>query len=241
MLYARCFTTRAWWSGLWDPVWPEIRLHEHCMCNMWPTEMVLMNLLEPRHDTVSLHAHTILKTNWNLQTSSHRINLFSSKLWPLLRITHLPLLQNSVCSNQMNCRVCFRHVVVASLPVLWISTFEFFRIVQYKQNLANKIDSSLKMLSLRFTVFWPICDLSASNNMSNTEIMPIKFTWKQVPAWSGGRGACLVWGVPACSQGCACLAWGGACLLMGGEYPSMHWGRPPREQNHRCLWKYNLA
>ena len=28
-----------------------------------------------------------------------------------------------------------------------------------------------------------------------------------------------------------------------GEYPSMHWGRPPppREQNHTRLWKYNLA
>ena len=65
------------------------RLHEHCMCNMWPAEMVLMNLLEPRHGTVSLHAHTILKTNGNLKTSNQRISLFSSKLWPLLRITHL--------------------------------------------------------------------------------------------------------------------------------------------------------
>ena len=29
--------------------------------------------------------------------------------------------------------------------------------------------------------------------------------------------------------------------LLGGWYPSTHWGRPPCEQNHIRLWKYNLA
>ena len=45
---------------------------------------------------------------------------------------------------------------------------------------------------------------------------------------SGGRG-CLSQGVPAWSR-------------EGGVWhPSMHWCRPPCEQNHRHLWKYYLA
>ena len=75
------------------------------------------------------------------------------------------------------------------------------------------------------------------------------------------RGVCLARGVLPC-QGGSALPGGGFCLAMGdlpcqggsalpwevclarGEvwYPSMHWGKsPPCEQNHRHLWKYNLA
>ena len=62
-----------------------------------------------------------------------------------------------------------------------------------------------------------------------------------VPAWSRG-GACLVPGGCLPSPGGGAWSHGRGCLLGPGGYPSMHWGRPPPcEQNHRRLWKYNLA
>ena len=41
-------------------------------------------------------------------------------------------------------------------------------------------------------------------------------------------GGCLLLGGEVCSQG-GCLLLGGVCSG-GGWYPSMHWGRPPRER-----------
>ena len=41
-----------------------------------------------------------------------------------------------------------------------------------------------------------------------------------------------------CQEG---FAFPGGSALPGGWYSSMHWGRPPCEQNHRRLWKYNLV
>ena len=76
------------------------------------------------------------------------------------------------------------------------------------------------------------------------------------PSMNTAQGAvCLVRGV-GLDRGGFCLDRGGSALIEGvclargvcldGRwwFPSMHWGRtppPPREQNHRRLWKYNLA
>ena len=74
-------------------------------------------------------------------------------------------------------------------------------------------------------------------------------------AWSRGVGVCLlpgglVWGrgVPApmgagLGQGNA-WSWGcllpGGCLVLGGWYPSMHWGRHPPRQRWLLLWMVRI-
>ena len=51
------------------------------------------------------------------------------------------------------------------------------------------------------------------------------------PSMLCAGGGCLLQGWGVCSRGAA----------PGGGYPSIHWGRPPCEQNHTRLWKHNLA
>ena len=52
--------------------------------------------------------------------------------------------------------------------------------------------------------------------------------------WSGGEvpgpGGCLVWGVPAWSQGGACLVPEGACLVGGGGIPACTEADPPMDR-----------
>ena len=70
-----------------------------------------------------------------------------------------------------------------------------------------------------------------------------------------GEGACSRGGRCSWSKGCVsalggsawtkggCLVWGGAWspggLLLGGWYPSMHWGRPPWERR-LLLWTVRI-
>ena len=62
----------------------------------------------------------------------------------------------------------------------------------------------------------------------------------------GPRGVCSCWGVPTLvgSAPGGCLLWGVCSWGMpgpGGWHPSMHWGRPPHEQNDRQVQKYYLG
>ena len=75
--------------------------------------------------------------------------------------------------------------------------------------------------------------------------------WPYLPEFTAQGGACskgsLVPGGACSLVGClvlgeGCLLWI-RCLVRGGGvwYPTMHWGRPPCEQNDRQVRKYYLA
>ena len=93
--------------------------------------------------------------------------------------------------------------------------------------------------------------MCVTKNRLNKNCIPVgcipRACWPYLPACTAqgdllARGGLLDGGgLPCRGRGVVCLATGGICCQGRGWYPSMHWGRPPREQNHKRLWKYYLA